>query len=193
MERSQIRYRTKVYVVSDRADTLAFQPGHPLSDIRQRLDVVQATQPFPAWCSDMWQDVFLPVYLIRFLLEHFGEEGLLIELDSGATYSKLGDYEDKLEACISKAEGSNAAAYDKLLSQTEIVHARLGADVEVFVYPTYAQAPYSDALLYAIRVKGFAEEEYHAMAEKLAEVLSACYDVKNMRGLKSRNSGAFPG
>lgn len=172
------RYRSELYIVANSGDILQFLQGHPLHHIRHRLDVVQATQPCPEWCHTCWQDIYLPVYIIRFLLDRYGGDALLLKLDNGMTLSKLSEYEELLETNANRVTECSTDAYEGLLDRIEITHANLGAEVEMFVYPTYdRQQPYTDAVLYAICVKDYKEADYHGMAEKLAEYLGRYYEV----------------
>lgn len=181
MKKSWLTYRSELCIVSDSADILDFRPGHPLHQRRQRVDVVQATRPFPEWCHDSWVDIYLPIHIIRFLLDRFGGEGLLIRSDNGTEFSDIDEYEKEIEEKVCKATECSSVEYGQLLDWAEIAHVDIGSDVEVFMYPTYdRQPPYSDAIVYALCVKSYTADDYCAMATELAEYLSASYAVRSL-------------
>ena len=118
----------------------------------------------------MWQDVQLPVCIMKFLHDIF-EGPVQIRLFGGTILPDTAAYEEK-----SKVHISSVADYEDLLDLVDIEHMSIGDEVEVFVNATCAPFPYEDAMTYSIHIKGY--EDYGALAAALAKYLSSDYRVE---------------
>ncbi|MBR2037533.1 MAG: hypothetical protein IKA09_07350 [Lachnospiraceae bacterium] len=172
MKQLSLKFKSHLILVSERIKQIEFLPSNPLNGIQLRLDVVQSTIPHPTWCSVMWYDLYLPIYLMRYFHAFFG--GIFqIHLSSGEILQDINSYEDKISFKI-----TNEIEYEAQIEKAEIECINIGENVKIYVNPTYSYYPYEDAITYSICVNGFKETDYNNLAEGLKAFLRKDYETE---------------